>query len=47
MVKGTTVIKNMTGLHARPASDFVQAAGKFSSSITIRRVDEEDDEANA
>ena len=25
----------------------MQAAGKFSSSITIRRVDEEDDEANA
>ena len=47
MVKGTTVIKNKTGLHARPASDFAQAAGKFSSSITIRRVDEEDDEANA
>ncbi len=47
MVKRTTVIKNKTGLHARPASDFVQAASKFNSSITIRRVDEEDDEANA
>lgn len=47
MVKRTAVITNKTGLHARPASDFVQAASKFNSSITIRRVDEEDEEANA
>lgn len=47
MVKKTTVIKNKTGLHARPASDFVQAASKFNSNITIRRLDGEEDEANA
>jgi phosphocarrier protein HPr len=47
MVKKATVIKNKTGLHARPASDFVQKASKFQSNITIRRTGEEDDEANA
>lgn len=47
MVKGSTVIRNKTGLHARPASDFVQAAGRFQSSIVIRRKGEEDEEANA
>jgi phosphocarrier protein len=47
MVKRTTVIKNKTGLHARPASDFVQAASKFKSNISICRVGEEDDEVNA
>ena len=34
-------ITNPTGLHARPASEFVQAATKFKSNITIRRVDQE------
>lgn len=47
MVKRRTVIKNKTGLHARPASDFVQAASQFNSSITVRRPGEEDEEANA
>jgi phosphocarrier protein len=47
MVAKKTVIKNKTGLHARPASEFVQAATKFKSNINIRRVAEEDDEANA
>ena len=28
-------IKNKAGLHARPASVFVQTAAKFSSSITL------------
>jgi phosphocarrier protein len=46
MYKRTTTVVNKSGLHARPASDFVQAAGKFESKITIRRTDEED-EANA
>lgn len=46
MYKKTVTIKNKTGLHARPASDFVKEAAKFSSKITIRRLDEED-EANA
>lgn len=46
MYKKTTKILNKSGLHARPASDFVKEAGKFSSKITIRRLDE-DEEANA
>lgn len=46
MYKKTTTILNKSGLHARPASDFVKEAGKFGSKITIRRLDE-DEEANA
>ena len=29
------IIKNKTGLHARPASQFVQKAGEFKSDIKI------------
>lgn len=47
MIKRSTVIVNKTGLHARPASEFVQAASKFQSNVTIRRAGSEDDEANA
>lgn len=32
-----TVIINESGLHARPASEFVKCAGKFKSSILIGR----------
>lgn len=42
MVEKTVEIKNKTGLHARPAARFVQAAGKFSSRITIRRAGDEE-----
>ena len=43
-----TTIANVTGLHARPASDFIAAANKFNSEITIRRLQgEEPEEANA
>jgi phosphocarrier protein len=41
-----TVI-NASGLHARPGSDFVHAAAKFASNITIRRLDEDEDPVNA
>ena len=34
-----TVITNRTGLHARPAAEFVAAAGKFKSRITLKRMD--------
>jgi phosphocarrier protein len=44
--KKVTVI-NKRGLHARPGSDFVHAAAKFNSKITIRRLDEDDDPVNA
>lgn len=49
MYSKKTVIANPTGLHARPASDFIAAAGKFDSTIKIARVggDPEDDVANA
>lgn len=46
MYKKKVTITNKTGLHARPASDFVKEAGKFSSKITIKRLDEEE-EVNA
>ncbi|MDR1505734.1 MAG: HPr family phosphocarrier protein [Treponema sp.] len=47
MYKKTTTVINKTGLHARPGSDFVHAAGEFASKVTIRRMDEEDDPVNA
>ena len=37
MVKKQVEIINKTGLHARPASDFVMAAKKFESKITVCR----------
>lgn len=41
MVKKDITIKNKTGLHARPASIFVENAGKFESDIKIEFNDEE------
>jgi phosphocarrier protein HPr len=38
MVQTTIPVKHKVGLHARPASVFVQAANKFSSEITVRNV---------
>lgn len=46
MYAKSTTIKNRTGLHARPAADFVAAAGKFQCRLTIRRTSEEES-ANA
>ncbi len=34
-------IQNETGLHARPASDFVAMAGKFKSKIQLKKADED------
>jgi len=34
-IKKDVIIKNETGLHARPAAMFVQIANKFESEITI------------
>jgi len=39
--KKTTII-NKSGLHARPGSLFVREAKKFTSDITITKLDEED-----
>ena len=47
MYKKTVTVINKRGLHARPGSDFVNAATKFTSKITIRRLDEDDDPVNA
>jgi phosphocarrier protein len=35
MVEKKVVIKHKVGLHARPASEFVKAAQKFGSDITV------------
>ena len=39
MYKKETVIKNATGLHARPASEFIKKAKEFQSKLTIQRTD--------
>ena len=39
MVSRQKVVINTSGLHARPASDFVMTAKTFSSNITIRNID--------
>ena len=36
---------NVSGLHARPASDFVKLAKSFQSKITVRSGDAPDEEA--
>lgn len=46
MYSKRTVIKNKTGLHARPASEFIAMASKFQSRITIKKLSENED-ANA
>jgi phosphocarrier protein len=47
MYKKTVTVINKRGLHARPGSDFVHAAARFASKITIRRRDEDEDPVNA
>lgn len=39
MYKKTVRISNQSGLHARPASDFIALAGQFQSDIWIRNVE--------
>lgn len=46
MYSKRTVIKNKTGLHARPASEFIAMSSKFQSRITIKKLSEDED-ANA
>lgn len=38
MVESKILVKHKVGLHARPASMFVQTANKFESEITVRNV---------
>lgn len=47
MYKRQTTIVNPTGLHARPASDFVATAKKFSSKISITDLNAKEQPANA
>lgn len=39
--KKQLVVKNKSGLHARPAALFVQVANKFDARITVKRDNEE------
>jgi len=41
LVKKQLIVKNKSGLHARPAALFVQVANKFESRITVKRDSEE------
>jgi phosphotransferase system HPr (HPr) family protein len=43
VVEKKIMISNPHGLHARPASQFVQAAGKFLSRVTVHKGDESSD----
>jgi phosphocarrier protein len=47
MYKKTVKVINKRGLHARPGSDFVNAAKEFKSKVTVRRLDEDDEPVNA
>lgn len=47
MVKKQMEIVNKTGLHARPASEFVLKAKKFESKVTIRNLDQDGEAVNA
>ena len=38
MAEATIQVRNKVGLHARPASLFVQTAAKFSSKIKVRNL---------
>lgn len=42
MYQKTTMIKNPSGLHARPASEFIACAKKFNAKIAIGRTNEEE-----
>ncbi|MEG1777434.1 MAG: HPr family phosphocarrier protein [Angelakisella sp.] len=46
MYSKKATIQNRTGLHARPASDFIGCASKFKSKIVIKKI-ADDEEANA
>jgi len=40
-VRKDIIVKNKTGLHARPAAIFVQLANKYESEVTIIKDDQE------
>lgn len=47
MIKRQVLVKNPSGLHARPGSDFVNLASKFNSNIKVFKVDQPNKVANA
>ena len=47
MITKKTTIINKTGLHARPASDFVTKAKEFSSDMTIQNLETKNPAVNA
>ena len=47
MVTKTVEIINKNGLHARPASDFIQEVNKYSCDIKLAREDDADNKVNA
>ena len=47
MYSKEVTIHNPSGLHARPASEFVAAAAKYKSRITLRKTEEGAKEVNA
>jgi phosphocarrier protein HPr len=47
MYKKQILVKNPSGLHARPGSDFVNLAKQFESTIKIHRIDKPEKVANA
>ncbi len=47
MVTRETTVTNRSGLHARPASDFILAAKRFEAKVTIRRAGQNTPAVNA
>lgn len=47
MLTREVLINNPSGLHARPASDFVKAAGQFHCRIQLRKCEEDARPVNA
>jgi phosphotransferase system HPr (HPr) family protein len=47
MAENKIVVTHEVGLHARPASVFVQTANKFESEITVQNLTEGGDEVDA
>ena len=47
MYEKTVVVRNKTGLHARPASLFVRCAKDFKSNITLQKASGESDPIEA
>ncbi|MEA4911362.1 MAG: HPr family phosphocarrier protein [Oscillospiraceae bacterium] len=47
MITRKTTVINKTGLHARPASDFVLKAKSFESKVTIREANGSEEPVNA